>query len=91
MYKIDNWINEGSVWIVELIESQDINILTYRSLSRNSYIKLPAELKSSKKRLINIKNNDQKCFYGVMLGILIPQIYIQKELQRMTKSLLMIS
>ena len=30
---IDNWINEGSGWIVELIEFQYINISTYRSLS----------------------------------------------------------
>ena len=26
LYRIDNWINEGSGWIVELIESQYINI-----------------------------------------------------------------
>ena len=32
---------------------------------------LPFELKSSRIGLINIKNNDKKCFYGVMLGILI--------------------
>ena len=48
LYKIDNWINEGSGWIVELIESQYINISTYRSLSGSSYVKLPAELRSSK-------------------------------------------
>ena len=29
---------------------------------RGSYIKLPVKLKSPKKGLINIKNNDQKCF-----------------------------
>ena len=62
LYRIDNWINEGSGWIVELIESQYINISTYRPLSGSSYVQLPAELKSSKKGLINIKNNDQKCF-----------------------------
>ena len=62
MYRIDNWINEGSGWIVEFIESQYINVSTYRPLSGSSYIKLPVELKSSKKGLINIKNNDQKCF-----------------------------
>ena len=62
MYRIDNWINEGSGWIVELIESQYINISTYRPLSGSSYIKLPVELKSPKKGLINIKNNDQKYF-----------------------------
>ena len=30
---------------------------------------LPVESKSPRKGLINIKNKDQKCFYGVMLGI----------------------
>ena len=57
-------------WIVELIESQYINVSTYRSLSGSSYVRLPVELRSSKKELINIKNNDENCFYGVMLGIL---------------------
>ena len=71
LYKTENWINEGPGWIVELIKSQYINVSTYRSLSESSYIKLHAELKSPKKGLINIKNNDQKCFYGVMLGMLI--------------------
>ena len=36
VYRIDNWINEGSGWIVELIESQYINISTYRSLLGSS-------------------------------------------------------
>ena len=49
LYRIDNWINEGSGWIVELIESQYINISTYRPLSGSSYVKLPAELISQKK------------------------------------------
>ena len=71
LHKIHNWINAGSGWIIELIESQYINVSTYRPLTGGSYIKLPVELKSPKKGLINIKNNDQKCFYGVMLGMLI--------------------
>ena len=29
LYRIDNWIKEGSSWIVELIESQYINISTF--------------------------------------------------------------
>ena len=29
LYRIDNWINEGSGWIVESIKSQYINITTY--------------------------------------------------------------
>ena len=62
LLKILYRINEGSGWIVELIESRNINVSTYRPLSGSSYIKLPVQLKSPKKGLINIKNNDQKCF-----------------------------
>ena len=71
LYRIDNWINERSGWIVELIESQYISISTCRPLSGSSYIKLPAELKSSKKGLINIKITIKNIFYGAMLGMLI--------------------
>ena len=62
LYRIDDWINEGSGWIVEKTHSQYITISTFRPLLGSSYIKLPAELKNPKKGLINIKNNDQKCF-----------------------------
>ena len=62
LYRTDYLINEGSGWIVESIYFQYINISTFRTLSRSSYIKLPIELKSSKKGLIKIKNSDQKCF-----------------------------
>ena len=33
LYMIDIWINNGSGWIIELIEYQYINISTYRLLS----------------------------------------------------------
>ena len=62
LYRIDAWINKGSGWIVESIESQYINITTYKPLVGSSYIDLPIELRSPRKGLINIKNNDQKCF-----------------------------
>ena len=62
LYITDVWINNASGWSIELIESQYINILTYRPLSRNSYMDLPVELRSPRKVLINIKNKDEKCF-----------------------------
>ena len=62
LQRLDNWINEESGWIVESIESQYINVSTYRPLSGSSYVKLPVELRSPRKRLINTKNKDQKCF-----------------------------
>ena len=62
MCRIDAWINKESGWIIESTESQCINISTHRPLVGSSYIDLPTELKHPKKGLINIKNNDQKCF-----------------------------
>ena len=85
LYMIDVWINNRSGWIVESIESQYINISTYRQLSGSSYMDLLVELRSLRKRLINIKNKDEKCFYGVMLDILILQKNIQKEFKKLTK------
>ena len=40
LYMIDVWINNGSGWIIELIESQYINISTYRPLSGSCYMDL---------------------------------------------------
>ena len=62
LYMIDVWINNGSGWIIELIEFQYIDISTYRPLSGSSYMDLPIELRSPRRGLINIKNKDEKCF-----------------------------
>ena len=39
-----------------------MNISAYSPLVGNTYIELPDELKNPMKCLINIKNNDNKCF-----------------------------
>ena len=62
LYMTDVWINRESGWIVESIESQYINISTYRPLSGSSYMDLTVDLRSPRKGIINIKNKDQKCF-----------------------------
>ena len=49
LYMTDVWINEGSGWNVESIESQYINISTYRPLSGSSYMNLHVELKAQQK------------------------------------------
>ena len=62
LYRIDNWINEGSSWITESIEAQYVNISAYSPLIGSTYIELADKLKNPMKSLINIKNNDNKCF-----------------------------
>ena len=61
--RLEQWISHGSGWNVEEIVSQYLNISSYLSLSGSTYCELPKELKNSMKGLINIQNNDNKCFF----------------------------
>ena len=62
IYRLENWISQGSGRTVEEIISQYLNLSFYLPLSGNTYIKLPKELNHPMKELVNIKNNDNKCF-----------------------------
>ena len=57
-----HFLRQGSNWRVRSINFQYIDILVYKPLEASSYIKLPPELQNARKGLINIKNEDQKCF-----------------------------
>ena len=70
--RLDNWINEGSVWIIEYIEWEYICIYICKSLLRGVYIELPDELPNPMKGLIKIKNNDKKCFLWCNIKYLNP-------------------
>ena len=87
LYRIDAWINRGSGWIIELIESQYINISTYRPLSGSSYMDLPVELRSPRKGLINIKNKDQKCFLWCHVRHINPSKEHPERIRKMDKRL----
>ena len=58
--RIDNWINEGYGWVIELIDAEYVNISIFSPLSGSTYTELPRTLKTSVKGLINIKNNDNR-------------------------------
>ena len=62
LHRIDNWINEGSSWIIESINDEYMNISMFSPLIGSSFVELPNELINSNKGLINNKNNDNKCF-----------------------------
>ena len=65
LYMIDSWINEGFGWIVESVESQYINISTYRPLLGSSYMNLPVELRNPKKRTNQHLKQRSKMFFMV--------------------------
>ena len=106
MYLINVWINKGSGWIVESIESQYINISTYRPLSGSYYMDVSVELRSPRKGLINIKNKDQNFLWCHVRHInpskehperitkedinLLSILLVQKKLHQKIKSLLVI-
>ena len=60
--RIAVWLSEGSGWIVEEISNHYINVASYIPLRGNSYLPLPVEIRNSKKGLIDLKNDDNKCF-----------------------------
>ena len=62
IYRLDNWISHGSGWVFEEIYNQYLNISTYNPLIGSTHIKLPVELQHPMRGLINIQNNDNKCF-----------------------------
>jgi hypothetical protein len=51
----------GSQWVLSRIVKVELKINKYNPLRGNSYIPLPKIL-ANKKAIINIKNNDNKCF-----------------------------
>ena len=49
LYRLDNWINEGSGWVIERVNDQYLNISQYAPLVGSSFIVLPGELRNPKK------------------------------------------
>ena len=62
LYRIGYWINQGSGWIVKSLEGFYLNVSSYSPLIGSTYINLPSELRHPMKGLIDIQNNDNKCF-----------------------------
>ena len=60
--RIAKWISKGSGWVIENILRFFINIVSYVPLKGKSYFPLPEELRHHRKGLINLKNDDKRCF-----------------------------
>ena len=60
--RIETFQNLASNWIILNIESHYVNIAMYKPLAGSSYMNLPADISNSMCGLINMKNDDEKCF-----------------------------
>ena len=81
--KVAFWLSETSLWVIEVILGHNINIVKYVPLRGNSYLPLQEELRNCKKGLINLKNEDDKCFLWCHVRHLNPQ---KKDPQRIKLS-----
>ena len=83
MNKIAQWTSEGSGWTIQSVDNHYLNIAKYEPMKGSSYIKLPNELRNSKKGLINMKNDDNECFRWCHIRHINPQ---EKYPQRIKKA-----
>ena len=67
--KVEN--AHGSGWVFVEVENLTLHTVIWDPLKASSYIKLPKELKN-KKAIINMKNEDNKCFMWCVLRALNP-------------------
>ena len=80
IYRADNWINEGSGWVIKSVNAEYVSISIFSQLSGSSYIKLPNKQENSMKAFINIKNNANKYFLWCHIRDLNPlKIYPERN------------
>ena len=74
---------DGSNWTFKSIICLEIHTVAYEPLKGNSYIPLPPKL-AQKKAIINMKNEDDKCFTWSVLRALNPR---ERDNERIDKGL----
>ena len=80
---IANFQSDGSNWTFKSIICLEIHTVVYEPLKGNSYIPLPPKL-AQKKAIINMKNEDNKCFTWSVLRAINPR---EEHAERIDKDL----
>ena len=82
---IAQWVSEGSGWTIQSVDNHYLNIAQYQPMKGSPYIKLPQELRNSRRGLINMKNEDNECFRWCHIRCLNLKIKIPNELKKSDK------
>jgi len=69
--KADEFQERDSGWALEEILFLEVNFAKYNPLRGSTYLKLPREI-ANKKACINVKNDDEACFFWAVLSALKP-------------------
>lgn len=76
---IENFEYQGSGWILDKILGVHLHVLEYKPLYGSSYFPLPPKLRN-KKAVINVQNEDNKCFiWGILAGIKLNENLLHPE------------
>ena len=67
----DKWIKNGFGWMVNSIETFELDICRYKPTKGSSYIELPGWIKK-KRAVVNVQNEDDECFKRSVLAALHP-------------------
>lgn len=66
-----NFERDGSGWSIDKILRLEVNTVEFRPQEGSSFIPLPAKIQK-KRAVVNIQNEDQKCFQWSVLAALHP-------------------
>ena len=69
--KIDEFIKNGSEWVLHHLVRIDLGKVRYNPLKASSYVALP-KIIANRKACNDIEDNDQKCFLWSVLAALHP-------------------
>ena len=67
----DKWNSRGSGFVIERLIKFVICITQYRPLQGSTYVETPAHI-ADKHCVVNVKNDDEKCFAWAVLSALYP-------------------
>ena len=75
---LEKYIHESSGWTIKHVESLQVHTVDYTPLRASSYIPLPETLNKSRS-ILNIKNEDNKCFLYCVLAKLHPHVAVPDQ------------
>ena len=81
--RIQNFNQRGSNWRFQRVLSLDVHFTDFQPLRGSTFLPLPSKI-STKKAVINMKNNDEQCFKWSVTRALNP---VEKNSERITKEL----
>ena len=81
--RIQNFNQRGSNWRFQRVLSLDVHFTDFQPLRGSTFLPLPSKI-STKKAVINMKNNDDQCFKWSVVRALNP---VEKNSERITKEL----